>query len=90
MEADIVYILNGARNADMAAYLAYLALNNEMGSYDEELVNVSRVEYLSPQPILPPVGLDSFETGPSGVLSSRRTNTTYRPWTVGAGKPILS
>ena len=81
-----MYILNGTRNADMAAYLAYLALNNDMGSFDEELANVSRVEYLAPQPILPAVALDSEESTPGTLLTSRRTIVSFRPWTVGAGE----
>lgn len=84
-----MYILNGTRNADMAAYLAYLALSSDMGSFDDELVNVSRVEYLAPQPILPAVKLDTEEGNQGSLLSSRQREGT-RPWAVGAGKPINS
>lgn len=83
MGADIVYILNGSRNADYSAYLAYLALNDEMGSFDEELFDVERVEYLAPLPILPPVALDDPDTSADGFLSSGQTTITFNPWTVG-------
>lgn len=70
MEADIIYILNGNRDTDMSAYLAYLALNSEMSSFDQGLANVSRVEYLSPQPILPVTTEDSDDSGSNNLLSS--------------------
>lgn len=70
MEADIVYILNGKRDSDMSAYLAYLALNREMSSFDQGLANVSRVEYLSPQPVLPVTSPDSDDSGSNSLLTS--------------------
>ena len=74
----------------MAAYLAYLALSNDMSSFDEGLANVSRVEYLAPQPTLPAVALDSEEGNSGGLLTSRRQDVSYRPWAVGAGNAFVT
>ena len=61
-----------------------------MGSFDDGLANVSRVEYLGPQPVLPAVALDSEERNPENLLSSRRTIVSFQPWTVGAGKHVFA
>ena len=84
MEADIAYILNGDKNADYAAYLAYLSLHDEMGSFNEGLPHIARVEYLAPLPILPPVSLDDQGPSGNGVLSPPGSTLTFNPWTVGA------
>jgi hypothetical protein len=84
MQADIVYILNGARNSDYAAYLAYLGLHKEMDGFDDDLPMVARVEYLSPLPILPPVTLEDPDSTTDGLLSSRKTSLSFNPWAVSA------
>lgn len=84
MEADILYILNGNTNADLAAYKAYLALNDEMSSFDEGLPHVARVEYLAPLPILPPNPREDQPNPGDAFLTSGKSSISFNRWTVGA------
>ncbi|CAB9521706.1 expressed unknown protein [Seminavis robusta] len=84
MGADVVFILNGERNADFDAYLAYLALNSEMSSFDDDVPNVTRVEYLSPLPILPPVSLEDQESSTDNLLTPGGNSLSVNPIAVGA------
>ena len=88
MEADVIYILNGNMNADYAAYLAYLALHKEMSSFDEGLPQVTRVEYLSPLPILPPVSIEDQESSGDEFISSNTSKVTFSPYTIGASVAV--
>lgn len=74
----------------MSAYLAYLALSSEMATFDEGLPHVARVEYISPQPILPQNTLDNEDSSPDNLLSSRGAGLSLSPIAIGAGKPNLS
>ena len=90
MGADIVYILNGNRNTDYSAYLAYLALNDQMGGYDAELPDVARVLYLNPTPVLPPVAVGDPDPSADEFISSGNDTISNSPWIVGAAVAMIT
>lgn len=87
MEANVVYILDGDRKADFAAYEAYLELLENMDTFaeDDQLPEtIERVKYISPSPVLPPLSNEDDPTAQGGLLTSGRNTLGARPWAIGA------
>lgn len=86
MDADIVYILNGDRDVRFPAYYAYLALEDQMGSYAAELPDVLKVGYIGPTPELPTVAIENNPPSGDQFISSANDRIgATRPWVIAAG-----
>jgi len=72
---------------EVAAFLGYVLLREEMdgGQFVRDNTLLDRVEYLSPLPLLPPLGEDGLDgpLDPNNGLSAAGT-INVSPWTLGA------
>lgn len=83
LESEFEFYAAGDVDTDLAAFMSYLLLQEEMdsGLFALDVPLVDRVEYVSPLPLLPPLVLDPETFAP---VSSSRGGGGISPWTLGA------
>lgn len=74
-------------DSDVSAFLGYVLIKEEMdgGEFVRQNPTMDRVEYLSPLPLLPPLGEDGLNDQPiqpGGRAAADQINVS--PWTLGA------
>lgn len=90
LETEMIFFLNGDQDLDIAQYLAYAKIEEEMteDGYVGIVPTVLLVEYLSPLPLVPPpplvVGSEAFTQSPVEVVSTSADRLSVSPWTIGA------
>lgn len=79
METDFSFAVDETMNSDLAAFLAYVSLQDGMdgGRFTMEIDGVDRMEYLSPLPLIPPFP-------PNGQLAAEGDDVGVSPFTMGA------
>ncbi len=84
METEVVLLVKGPVNDDVAAIEAYQALQNRMRNdhYIGLVPTILRLKYLSPLPLPVPPGTDGDTDSESIPVTAERASVS--PWTIGA------
>ena len=86
MQTTFIIGVEGQVDTDVAAYEVYKAIqqNMEDGIYSEAVPDVVFLEFLSPQPLIPPPGRKSVDNTPDAIDGPPpQGDVDVSPWTIG-------
>lgn len=86
MQTTFIIGVEGQVDTDVAAYEVYKAIqqNMEDGIYSEAVPDVVFLEFLSPQPLIPPPGRKSVDNTPDAIDGPPpEGDVDVSPWTIG-------
>lgn len=86
MQTTVIIGVEGEVDTDVAAYDVYKEIkeNMENGSYTDAVPEVVDLDFLSPQPIIPPPGVvDTDDNTPDAIEGTTRSGANVSPWAIG-------